>query len=123
MFSALARFVRMAASRDRKTAPVNLPRPVDGLGFEVRLLPPTNATPVRDAASMAPGPGTLQELCMSQVQTEAKPTVTRNQAVGWLRQMLLIRRFEERAEMMYQQGRIGGFFHQYSGQEPVAVGS
>ncbi len=60
---------------------------------------------------------------MSQVETEAKPAVTRNQALGWLRQMLLIRRFEERAEMMYQKGRIGGFFHQYSGQEPVAVGS
>ncbi len=60
---------------------------------------------------------------MAQVQTEAKPVVSRNQAVGWLRQMLLIRRFEERAEMMYQKGQIGGFFHQYSGQEPVAVGS
>jgi pyruvate dehydrogenase E1 component alpha subunit len=60
---------------------------------------------------------------MSQVELEAKPIVTRNQAVGWLRQMMLIRRFEERAEMMYQKGRIGGFFHQYSGQEPVAVGS
>jgi pyruvate dehydrogenase E1 component alpha subunit len=60
---------------------------------------------------------------MSQVETEAKPIVTRNQALGWLRQMMLIRRFEERAEMMYQKGRIGGFFHQYSGQEPVAVGS
>lgn len=60
---------------------------------------------------------------MSQVQTEAKPVVTRNQALGWLRQMMLIRRFEERAEMMYQKQKIGGFFHQYSGQEPVAVGS
>ncbi|OJW17795.1 MAG: pyruvate dehydrogenase (acetyl-transferring) E1 component subunit alpha [Planctomycetales bacterium 71-10] len=38
--------------------------------------------------------------------------------------MMLIRRFEERAEMLYQKGnKIGGFFHQYSGQEPVAVGS
>src|SRR5262249_36775515 len=71
-----------------------------------------------------PGHGTAQELAdMSQVETEAKPIVTRNQALGWLRQMLLIRRVEERAEMMYQKGRIGGFFHQYSGQEPVAVGS
>ena len=60
---------------------------------------------------------------MSQVETEAKPIVTRNQALGWLRQMLLIRRFEERAEMLYQKGRIGGFCHLYSGQEPVAVGS
>ncbi len=60
---------------------------------------------------------------MSQVQAEPKPLVSRHQALGWLRQMLLIRRFEERAEMMYQKGAIGGFFHQYSGQEPVAVGS
>jgi pyruvate dehydrogenase E1 component alpha subunit len=60
---------------------------------------------------------------MTTVETKAKPMVTRNQALGWLRQMLLIRRFEERAEMMYQKGRVGGFFHQYSGQEPVAVGS
>jgi pyruvate dehydrogenase E1 component alpha subunit len=37
---------------------------------------------------------------------------------------MLIRRFEERAEMLYQKGnKIGGFFHQYSGQEPVAVGT
>jgi pyruvate dehydrogenase E1 component alpha subunit len=61
---------------------------------------------------------------MAQVQTEAKPIVNRTQAQVWLRQMMLIRRFEERAEMLYQKGnKIGGFFHQYSGQEPVAVGS
>src|SRR5512135_1805424 len=60
---------------------------------------------------------------MSQVETEAEPIVARDQALGWLRQMMLIRRFEERAEMMYQKQKIGGFFHQYSGQEPVAVGS
>ena len=60
---------------------------------------------------------------MSQVETEAKPVVSRPQALGWLRQMMQIRRFEERAEMMYQKQKIGGFFHQYSGQEPVAVGS
>src|SRR3984885_12947686 len=63
-------------------------------------------------------------MIMVQVQTEAKPIVNRTQALVWLRQMLLIRRFEERAEMLYQKGnKIGGFFHQYSGQEPVAVGS
>jgi pyruvate dehydrogenase E1 component alpha subunit len=61
---------------------------------------------------------------MVQVQTEAKPIVNRTQAQVWLRQMMLIRRFEERAEMLYQKGnKIGGFFHQYSGQEPVVVGS
>ena len=61
---------------------------------------------------------------MAPVQTEAKPVVNKSQALEWLRQMILIRRFEERAEMLYQKGnKIGGFFHQYSGQEPVAVGS
>jgi pyruvate dehydrogenase E1 component alpha subunit len=60
---------------------------------------------------------------MAQVQTEAKPMVTRSQALGWLRQMLLIRRFEERSAMLYQNQKIGGFCHLYSGQEAVAVGS
>ncbi len=39
-----------------------------------------------------------------------------------LRQMLLIRNFETRAEASYQQGKIGGFLHLYTGQEAVAVG-
>ncbi len=60
---------------------------------------------------------------MAHAQTEARPIVSRNQAVGWLRQMLLIRRFEERSAMLYQQGKIGGFCHLYSGEESVAVGS
>ncbi len=61
---------------------------------------------------------------MASVQMEVEPIVDRTKALDWLRQMMLIRRFEERAEMLYQKGnKIGGFFHQYSGQEPVAVGS
>jgi pyruvate dehydrogenase E1 component alpha subunit len=61
---------------------------------------------------------------MMQVETASESIVSREQALDWLRMMMLIRRFEERAEMMYQKGnKIGGFFHQYSGQEPVAVGS
>jgi pyruvate dehydrogenase E1 component alpha subunit len=38
------------------------------------------------------------------------------------RQMLLIRRFEERAGQLYGLGLIGGFCHLYIGQEAVAVG-
>lgn len=38
-----------------------------------------------------------------------------------LRQMLLIRQFEQRAEAAYQQGKIGGFFHSYAGQEAIQV--
>jgi pyruvate dehydrogenase E1 component alpha subunit len=41
----------------------------------------------------------------------------------WLRQMLLIRRFEEKAGEAYSLGKVGGFCHLYIGQEAVAVGS
>ena len=39
-----------------------------------------------------------------------------------LRQMLLIRRFEEKAGQMYGMGLIGGFCHLYIGQEAVVIG-
>ena len=40
-----------------------------------------------------------------------------------LEQMLLIRRFEEKAAELYTLGKIGGFCHLYIGQEAVAVGA
>lgn len=36
-----------------------------------------------------------------------------------MRRMLLIRNFETRAEAAYQQGKVGGFFHSYIGQEAI----
>ena len=41
----------------------------------------------------------------------------------WYRQMVLIRRFEQRSSELYQLGKIGGFLHLYTGQEAIAVGS
>jgi pyruvate dehydrogenase E1 component alpha subunit len=40
-----------------------------------------------------------------------------------LEQMLLVRRFEERAAELYTLGKIGGFCHLYIGQEAVGVGA
>src|SRR5690349_2483750 len=40
-----------------------------------------------------------------------------------MRQMLLIRRFEERCAEAYALGKIGGFCHLYIGQEAVGVGA
>src|SRR2546425_1569780 len=40
-----------------------------------------------------------------------------------LRQMLLVRRFEEKAAEAYALGKIGGFCHLYIGQEAVVAGS
>ena len=39
-----------------------------------------------------------------------------------LRQMILIRRFEEATEREFRKGKIGGYLHVYSGQEAVASG-
>ena len=41
---------------------------------------------------------------------------------SYYREMLLIRRFEEKAGQLYGMGLIGGFCHLYIGQEAVAVG-
>ena len=46
----------------------------------------------------------------------------REELLEYYRQMLLIRRFEERAGQLYGLGLIGGFCHLYIGQEAVAVG-
>src|SRR6476660_7848351 len=47
---------------------------------------------------------------------------TREQELAAYRDMLLIRRFEEKAGQMYGMGLIGGFCHLYIGQEAVVVG-
>ncbi|MEH3107360.1 MAG: pyruvate dehydrogenase (acetyl-transferring) E1 component subunit alpha [Sphingomonas fennica] len=47
---------------------------------------------------------------------------SRDELMEFYRQMLLIRRFEEKAGQLYGLGLIGGFCHLYIGQEAVAVG-
>src|SRR5215203_4371863 len=44
-------------------------------------------------------------------------------AKEWLRTMLLIRRFEERAGEMYAKAKIGGFLHLAIGEEATIVGA
>src|SRR6201987_2721976 len=54
--------------------------------------------------------------------TSPPPAFTREQELKALRDMLLIRRFEEKAGQLYGMGAIGGFCHRYIGQEAVVVG-
>ena len=54
---------------------------------------------------------------------EPKPyEASKDELLEMYRQMLLIRRFEEKAGQLYGLGLIGGFCHLYIGQEAVAVG-
>lgn len=50
------------------------------------------------------------------------PPFTKEEDIEAYREMLLIRRFEEKAGQMYGMGLIGGFCHLYIGQEAVVVG-
>jgi len=51
-----------------------------------------------------------------------KNTPSAEELLGYYRDMLLIRRFEEKAGQLYGMGLIGGFCHLYIGQEAVVVG-
>lgn len=83
-------------SRKRKTGTVELPDSTDP-DFALRSLQETHAKQKRFDASDA-------------------------QLLEFYEQMLLIRRFEEKAGQLYGLGLIGGFCHLYIGQEAVAVG-
>lgn len=48
--------------------------------------------------------------------------VSKDDLLAFYRDMLMIRRFEERAGQLYGMGLIGGFCHLYIGQEAVVVG-
>jgi pyruvate dehydrogenase E1 component alpha subunit len=57
------------------------------------------------------------------IQDAAGIDATAEEALDWFRKMILIRRFEERAEEAYGKGKIGGFLHLYIGEEAIAVGA
>ncbi|MGV6847193.1 MAG: pyruvate dehydrogenase (acetyl-transferring) E1 component subunit alpha [Marinibacterium sp.] len=52
----------------------------------------------------------------------ATPNVSAEELTAFYKDMLLIRRFEEKAGQLYGMGLIGGFCHLYIGQEAVVVG-
>ena len=56
-------------------------------------------------------------------RTASRPAVDRDHALHLLREMLRVRRFEERCVELYSAERIRGFLHLYIGEEAVAVGA
>lgn len=57
-----------------------------------------------------------------QVELQAAPEVDRNHGIECLKQMVRIRRLEERCAELYTATKIRGFLHLYNGEEAVAVG-
>lgn len=59
---------------------------------------------------------------VSKKKQSQSPVSVRDELLKYYRDMLLIRRFEEKAGQLYGMGFIGGFCHLYIGQEAVVVG-
>ena len=59
---------------------------------------------------------------MATAATKKKANITKKTYLEWYTLMLRIRKFEERALMMYGQQKIRGFCHVYIGQEAIAAG-
>ncbi|MEO1538925.1 MAG: pyruvate dehydrogenase (acetyl-transferring) E1 component subunit alpha [Pseudomonadota bacterium] len=59
---------------------------------------------------------------MATARRTKKPNASKEDLLLYYREMLLIRRFEEKAGQLYGMGLIGGFCHLYIGQEAVVVG-
>ena len=73
----------------------------------------------------SPAPSRKSDPLIPNRERPDEPTrfvASRAQLLDFYKQMLLIRRFEEKAGQLYGLGLIGGFCHLYIGQEAVAVG-
>ena len=82
------------------------------------------AAPKKAPASPAPSDDTDFILHSLQEEFEKNKSFAASdeQMLEFYKQMLLIRRFEEKAGQLYGLGLIGGFCHLYIGQEAVAIG-
>jgi pyruvate dehydrogenase E1 component alpha subunit len=92
----------------------------------IRYLPRGPELPKKIRKPAADESGSDENFALRSLQTAhtAQPRYAASDAelLSLYEQMLLIRRFEERAGQLYGLGLIGGFCHLYIGQEAVAVG-
>lgn len=68
-------------------------------------------------------PETTEESDVDYSKSPVNASLTTDEQIHLLREMMRIRRFEQTALKFYNQGKMGGFLHLYIGQEAVAVGT
>src|SRR5205085_11128357 len=101
--------------------------------LKVRPMKPRSPGAAGTSAGVAPERADPDAINQDELHAEHKERQKHQQAsieglereklLQMLSQMVLIRRFEEKAAEAYTLGKIGGFCHLYIGQEAVAVGS
>lgn len=62
-------------------------------------------------------------MCAKAVKSSEKPKFSKETYVKWYKDMLLIRKFEDKTGQLYIQQKFGGFCHLYIGQEAIVVGT
>ena len=65
----------------------------------------------------------VDQEAVKEAQKNRLSGLDRETLVGIYHEMVLVRRFEEKAAEAYSSGKIGGFCHLYIGQEAVAIGA
>ncbi len=59
----------------------------------------------------------------AKLELEAQAEFSKETYLSWYEQMLLLRKFEEKAAQLYSQQKIKGFCHLYNGQEACITGA
>jgi len=133
---AAAKKVPIKASKPAKKAPVKKPAPKQAVKKSVvkpavaKKSAPISKAPAKAAKVVAKPAAAAAKASKPEAKTSTdwskdpfnarlKPA----EKVGFLREMLRIRRFEQQALKHYNNGAMGGFLHLYIGQESVAVGT
>jgi pyruvate dehydrogenase E1 component alpha subunit len=62
-------------------------------------------------------------MCAKAIKSSEKPKFSKETYVKWYKDMLLIRKFEDKTGQLYIQQKFGGFCHLYIGQEAIVVGT
>src|SRR5215469_9757239 len=107
----------------RATFPLRRSRLASPCGFDATLSPPGDLS-----YGVASPHFARRDMAVAKSKPAAPPAAgevpafDKEQELKAYRDMLLIRRFEEKAGQMYGMGLIGGFCHLYIGQEAVVVG-
>src|SRR3712207_6085814 len=88
---------------------------------------PSDTAPPESLKSERPNPAEPATL-LGRMATNAQEMTNQDAshphvAREWLRSMILIRRFEERAGEMYAKAKVGGFLHLAIGEEATIVGA
>jgi len=105
------------SSKPSQKAPVK--KPVLKKAVSAKKTAPLPKAPSKATKSAATVSEALTDWSKDPINVRLKPA----EKVGFLREMLRIRRFEQQALKHYNNGAMGGFLHLYIGQESVAVGT